>query len=235
MTDLVSYTYEDGVAVIQMDDGKANVLSPDMLGQLEAAFDKAQTDEAVVILTGRAVEDGGIFSGGYDLKIMMSGPEAAVNLTCQGSRFALRILKHPFPVIAAAGGHAIAMGAFTLLACDYRIGGDTGTKTGLNETQIGMTMHHFGIELAREFIPKNYLNRSMINGEIFGPEHAKQAGYYDVLAPKETVMDTAKASAKMMTMLNMRAFKGTKLKSRKDLIAKLEWAIDTDSKMSVLE
>ncbi len=231
-TDFVSYTYEDGIAVIQMDDGKANVLSPDMLNQLEAAFDKAETDKAVVVLTGR---EGGVFSGGFDLSVMMSGPEAAVALTRQGSSFALRILKHPFPVIAATGGHAIAMGAFTLLACDYRIGADTGTKTGLNESQIGMTMHHFGIELAREFIPKNYLNRSMINGEIFAPEDAKQAGYYDVLAPKDSIMETAKASAKMMTMLNMRAFKGTKLKSRESLIEKLEWAIDEDSKMSVLE
>jgi len=232
MTKLATYTFEDGVALIQMDDGKANVLSPNMFEQLNAAFDKAETDEAVVVLTGR---DGGVFSGGFDLSIMMSGPEAAVALTGQGSRFALRILKHPFPVIAATGGHAIAMGAFTLLACDYRIGGDAGTKTGLNETQIGMTMHHFGIELAREFIPKNYLNRSMINGEIFSPEDAKQAGYYDILVAKDAVIDTAKASAKMMAMLNMRAFKGTKLKSRETLIAKLEWAIDEDSKMSVLE
>lgn len=235
MTDLVTYTFEDGIAVIKMDDGKANVLSPDMFAQLNTAFDKAEADKAVVVLTGRDPSDRGIFSGGYDLKIMMSGPEAAVALTCEGSRFALRILKHPFPVIGAASGHAIAMGAFTLLACDYRIGGDTGTKTGLNETQIGMTMHHFGIELAREFIPKHYLNRSMINGEIFGPDDAKAAGYYDVLIDKDAVMASAMGAAKMMTMLNMRAFKGTKLKSREALIAKLEWAIDVDSKMSVLE
>ena len=232
MTKLVSYTLNDGIATIAMDDGKANALSPDMLTQLDAALDKAEADEAVVILTGR---EGGVFSGGFDLKVMMSGPDAAVDLTCQGSRFALRILKHPFPVIAAATGHAIAMGAFTLLACDYRIGTDTGSKTGLNETQIGMTMHHFGIEIAREFVPKHYLNRSMICAEIFGPQDAQQAGYYDRLAPKDEVLATAMTMAKMMQMLNMRAFKGTKTKSRKDLFAKLEWAIDADSKMSVLE
>ena len=232
MTDLVTYTLEDGIATIQMDDGKANVLSPDMLDQLNAAFDKAEADEAVVVFTGR---DGGIFSGGYDLKVMMSGPKAAVALTCQGSRLALRLIQFPFPVIAASAGHAIAMGAFTLLACDYRVGCNTGTKTGLNETQIGMTMHHFGIEFAREFVPKNYLNRSMINGEIFGPEDAKQAGYYDVLVDKDAVMATAMGAAKMMKMLNMRAFKGTKRKSRAALIDKLEWAISEDEKMSVLE
>lgn len=232
MTNLVTYTLEDGIATIAMDDGKANVLSPQMFNQLNAAFDTAQEDKAVVILTGR---EGGVFSGGFDLKIMMSGPDNAIALTCQGSAFALRILQFPYPVIAATTGHAIAMGAFTLLACDYRIGADENTKTGLNETQIGMTMHDFGIEMAREFIPKHYLNRSLINGEIFTPGDAKDAGYYDTLVPKDAVMSTAVMTAKMMKLLNMRAFNGTKNKSRKALFETLEWALDKDSKMSVLE
>ncbi len=235
MSDLVTYIFEDGIATIRMDDGKANVLSPDMFMQLNAAFDKAEAAGAVVIFTGRPPDTGGIFSGGFDLKIMMSGPGAAVALTCEGSRFALRLLQFPFPVIAATGGHAIAMGAFILLACDYRIGRDAGTKTGLNETQIGMTMHHFGIEMAREFIPKHYLNRSLINGEIFAPKDAKQAGYYDVLVDKDAVDTTAMGAAKMMSMLNMRAFKGTKCKSRTGLIEKLQWALGEDEKMSVVE
>jgi len=166
---------------------------------------------------------------------MMSGPEQAVALTCEGSRFALRLLQFPFPVIAATGGHAIAMGAFILLACDYRIGANVGTKTGLNETQIGMTMHHFGIEMAREFVSKHYLNRSLINGEIFGPKDAKMSGYYDALVDKDAVMETAMMSAKMMSMLNMRAFKGTKQKSRIALFEKLNWALGEDEKMSVVE
>jgi len=232
MTNLVTYTLADGIATIRMDDGKANVLSPGMFTQLNAAFDKAEADKAVVIFTGR---EEGAFSGGFDLKIMMSGPEAAVALTCQGSRFAMRLLQFPFPVIAATGGHAIAMGAFILLACDYRIGSNAGTKTGLNETQIGMTMHHFGIEMAREFIPKHYLNRSLINGEIFAPEDAKLAGYYDALVDKDAVMETAMMSAKMMSMLSMRAFKGTKQKSRAGLVETLEWALGEDEKMSVVE
>ena len=228
----VTYTLDDGIAIIAMDDGKANVLSPTMLDDLSAAFDKAEADKAVVILTGRP---DGIFSGGFDLKVMMSGPENAIKLTGQGSRFAVRLLTFPYPVIAANTGHAIAMGAFTLLACDYRVGADEATKTGLNETQIGMTMHDFGIELGREFIPNNYLNRSLINGEIFGPDDAKLAGYYDNLVPKDEVLATAMGVAKMMKLLNMRAFNGTKNKSRKDLLERLEWALDKDSKMSVME
>ncbi len=229
MADLVDYKCEDGIAIIRMDDGKANVLGFDMFEQLNKAFDQAQSDTAVVIFTGR---EGGIFSGGFDLKIMMSGAENAIKLTCTGSRFALKILQFPYPVIIANTGHAIAMGAFLHLAADYRIGADEGTKTGLNETQIGMTMHSFGIEMAREFIPKNWLNRSLINGEIFIPKDALACGYYDEIITKDKVMERAKEKARELRLLNMRAFKGTKLKSRQVLFETLETALKADEKMT---
>ncbi|HFB54498.1 MAG TPA: crotonase/enoyl-CoA hydratase family protein [Hellea balneolensis] len=229
MSDLVSYTLEDGVATIAMDDGKANVFSPAMLDALNTAFDKAEADKAVVIFTG----NDRIFSGGFDLKIMMSGPEHAVALTCQGSRLARRILTFPTPVIGAADGHAIAMGAFFMLACDYRIGLKEGAKTGLNETQIGMIMHDFGIELAREFIAKTYLNRSLICGEIFKGEDAVKAGFIDTLVDKGHVLATAQATAKMMKLLSMNAFAGSKIKSRKDFLATLDAALAKDEKMKL--
>lgn len=227
MTTLVSYSLEDGIATIAMDDGKANVLSPTMIGELNVALDKAEADKAVVILTGRP----GMFSGGFDLKIMMQGPLQALNLTNEGSRLAVRLLSFPTPVIAAPSGHAIAMGAFLLLSCDYRIGVE-GTKTGLNETQIGMTMHNFGIALAQERISKRHITRSLINAEIFAPEEAVHAGFLDMVVPPEDLKETALFAAKQMKQLSMNAFKGTKLKSRKVFLDALADAIALDEKMA---
>ena len=231
MGDILSYKNEDGIAVIKMDDGKANALSPTMIGLINDALDKAESEGAVVVLTGRD----GLFSGGYDLKVMMSGPKAAIDLVDQGGALTSRLLSFPTPVIAAASGHAIAKGAFILLACDYRIGLTEGTKTGLNETQIGMTMHHYGIGLAKERIAPTWLNRSLVNGEIFGPQDAVKAGFLDVLVPADKLMDTAMKTAKAMQELNMRAFAGTKLKSRKAFLEHLKWARAEDRKMSVLQ
>ena len=151
MSNNVTYNYQDGVATISMDDGKANALSHDMWDQLGVAFDKAEEAKAIVVLKGRD----GLFSGGFDLKELAKGPEQAVFLTSRGSKMARRIMSFPTPVIGVSTGHCIAMGAFLMLACDYRIGAAGGFKTGLNETMIGMTMHHFGIELARYRIPLN--------------------------------------------------------------------------------
>ena len=100
MSDLVSYTLENGVATIKMDDGKANVLSTQMVADLNAAFDRAEKDEAIVVLTGRE----GMFSGGFNLKEMQAGPQEALILTSKGSKLARRILAFPKPVIALSTG-----------------------------------------------------------------------------------------------------------------------------------
>ena len=224
MGTIVTYTYNDGVATIAMDDGKANVLSHTMWEELEAAFDQAEKSGAIVLLKGRD----GIFSGGFDLKEMAKGPEQAILLTARGSKMARRILAFPTPVIAVSTGHCIAMGAFLMLACDYRIGTDGAFKTGLNETLIGMTMHNFGIELARYRIPANYFNRCVINAEIWTPTGAITAGFYDQIVPAEQLDQASQMAAKGFSQLNMTAFNGTKNKSRKAFLQVLDQCIESD-------
>lgn len=224
MTDLVTYTLENGLATIKMDDGKANVLSTNMIAELNAAFDKAEADEAIVIFTGRE----GMFSGGFNLKEMQAGPKEAMILTSKGSKLARRILAFPKPVIALSTGHTIAMGAFLLLACDYRMIADGDYKIGLNETLIGMTMHNFGIELARYRLAKNYFNRCVINAEIFNPKGAVHAGFIDRIVPAEQMPMAGPMAGQMFSQLNMTAFRNTKLRSRKAAFAVLDQAIEDD-------
>ena len=118
----VHYELSDSIATITMDGGKANVMSEPMLGALNAALDRAERDQAVVLLTGRAR----VFSAGYDLATFKRTPPEIVRTLRMGGELALRILGFPRPVVAACNGHAIAQGAFTLIAADARI-----VRTGL--------------------------------------------------------------------------------------------------------
>lgn len=229
MGDLVSYALNDGVATITMDDGKANALGHQMFDELAVALDSAEKDGAVVLLKGRE----GRFSGGFDLKEMYKGPDEAKALTKRGSEFAVRLLSFNTPVIGISTGHCIAMGAYTMLACDYRIGADGDFKIGLNETAIGMPMHRFGIELGRYKLPKNYFNRSLINGEIFNPKDAMKAGYYDRLVPVDQLDAAAAMAGQMFAQLKMNAFSYTKNASRKELFALFEECIADDLNMGL--
>ncbi|QLL15230.1 crotonase/enoyl-CoA hydratase family protein [Pseudomonas chlororaphis] len=224
MSELISYHLEDGIATLTLSNGKVNAISPDVIAAFNAALDQAITDRAVVIITGQP----GILSGGYDLKVMTAGPKEAVSLVTSGSTLARRLLSHPFPVIVACPGHAVAKGAFLLLSTDYRIGVEGPFSIGLNEVQIGMTMHHAGIELARDRLSKSALHRSVINGEMFDPQGAVDAGFLDKVVSAEELQGAALAAARQLKKINMTAHKNTKLKVRKALLETLDNAIILD-------
>ena len=224
MSELISYHLEDGIATLTLSNGKVNAISPDVIAAFHAALDRAEQDRAIVILTGHP----GILSGGYDLKVITSSAENAINLVAAGSTLTRRMLAHPFPIIVACGGHAVAKGAFLLLAADYRIGVEGPFSIGLNEVLIGMTMHHVGIELARDRLGKSAFQRSVINGEMFNPQGALAAGFLDQLTTPDELMATAQAVAQQMKKMNMTAHKNTKLKVRKALLETLDAAIEQD-------
>jgi enoyl-CoA hydratase len=224
MSELISYHLEEGIATLTLSNGKVNAISPDVIAAFNAALDQAVTDRAVVIITGQP----GILSGGYDLKVMTSGPKEAVSLVTSGSTLARRLLSHPFPIIVACPGHAVAKGAFLLLSADYRLGVDGPFSIGLNEVQIGMTMHHAGIEIARDRLDKSAFQRSVVNGEMFNPQSAVAAGYLDAVVAAEELQGAALAAARQLKKINMTAHKNTKLKVRKALLEALDNAIIMD-------
>ena len=224
MSDLISYQLEEGIATLTLSNGKVNAISPDVIAAFNAALDRAEQDKAIVVITGQP----GILSGGYDLKVMTSGPQNAIALVAAGSTLARRMLAHPFPIIVACPGHAVAKGAFILLSADYRIGVEGAFNIGLNEVQIGMTMHHVGIELARDRLRKSAFHRSVINGEMFDPQGAVDAGFLDKVVPAEQLMNSALAAAQQLKKINMTAHRNTKLKVRKALLETLDQAIELD-------
>jgi enoyl-CoA hydratase len=230
MSDLVKYAINDGIAVLTLSNGKVNALTPELIAELNAALDQAQEAGAIVIVTGQP----GILSGGYDLKVMMKGPEQAIALVAAGSTLTRRMLAHPQPVIVACNGHAVAKGAFLLLASDYRLGVAGEFTIGLNEVQIGMTMHHVGILLARDRLSPAVFQRSVINAEMFDPQGAMAAGFLDRIVATDQLMATALEVARQMKKLNPVAHRATKLKARKALLEALDGAIEADKKASVV-
>jgi enoyl-CoA hydratase len=212
MTSLTTYDVDDGVATITMDDGKVNALSVEMLSAVSAGLDRAETEGAVVVLSGRERT----FSAGFDLR---TPPEGWREMLIAGARLAERILSFPRPVVAACDGNAIAMGAFLLLAADHRIGAEGEFKIGLNEVAIGMTLPHFGIALAEHRLTRPYFDRCAITGVTLTPGRALQAGFLDELTPAGGPKAAAIATAQALAGINMEAHLATKLRVRAEVLA----------------
>jgi len=77
----VEYSLQDRIATIRIDDGKRNAFSPQVLKAIYRALDKAESDRATVIITGREE----VFSAGFDLNVMKRGGIAARALLQDGA------------------------------------------------------------------------------------------------------------------------------------------------------
>ncbi|MEE3327459.1 MAG: crotonase/enoyl-CoA hydratase family protein [Myxococcota bacterium] len=223
--EMVQYELKEGVAVIRMDDGKANALSHAMLDALASALDKAESDEAgAVLLMGRP----GRFSAGFDLSVMRAGDMAEVQkLVTKGAVLGLRLFEFPVPVVFGVSGHALAMGAVLCMAVDVRIGIRGDYKLGLNEVAIGMTLPAFALILADERLSRRHLTRATAHAEVYSPEAAVDVGYLDWVVDEEALEETAFLHAKSMSEnLHAKAHHRTKLALRADSAERLRESLE---------
>ena len=211
MTNLVTYTRSGPISRIVMDDGKVNVMSIAMLEALHAAFDEAEREKTVVVLTGR----GKAFSAGFDLKVLASGSAQEIySMLKAGSELALRVLSFPTPVVVACNGDAYPMGAFLILAADLRLVAQGSYKIGLNEVAIGITVPQFGIEVARQRLTPAYFSRTVMTGEMFPPPEAVTAVFFDRMVPAVELDEAANQAAEALSRIDLSAHTATKLRAR---------------------
>lgn len=224
MTQILSYQLQDEIAKITMDDGKANALSETMLDELERGLDRAEKEARSVVITGRP----GRLSGGFDLSVMTSGPEALRALVRHGAELLLRIYDFPRPVLIGCTGHAMAAGALMLLAADFRIGVEGPFKIGLNEVSIGMPIPIVGVEMARERLTPRYLQRATLLAEILDPSDARKAGYLDETCLPEDLERVLTTRAQHLCQLKDPAFRITRGHLRREKLLYIRETLDAD-------
>jgi len=224
MEALVSCLVDGQVAIITMDDGKANVLSPTMQSEIHAALDRAESEQAIVVLRGRE----GFFSGGFDLAVLRSGGPEASSMLRGGFALAERLLTFPRPVIAACTGHAIAMGVFLMLSADYRIGAEGTYKITANEVAIGLTLPRSAIEILRQRLTPAALTRAAILAEVFSPANAVACGFLDEVVPADALAAASLELAGQLSRLDARAHADTKQRVRKADLEAFRAALQAD-------
>lgn len=209
-TAAVSYELDGSVAVIRIDDGKANAISHEVVDALHEALDRAEAEARSVVIAGRE----GRFSAGFHLPTMTAGTEEMRGLVGAGGELLLRIYLFPRPVVVACTGHALAAGALVLLVGDVRIGTAGDAKIGLNEVAIGMQLPIFAVELARDRLLPTAFTAATMGAEIYDPEGAAEVGFLDRVVPAEELLGAATAEAARLGELRTGAFAETKVRAR---------------------
>ena len=191
---------DDDIAVLRLEGGKANAMTPDLLDTLEHMIDAFErSPAAAAVLTGYDR----YFSGGLALPhIIDFGLVEMRNFIEHFSRTMTRVFACEKPIVAAINGHAIAGGCVLALMCDWRISvDDPAVRIGLNETQLGIGLPSIVIEALRIAVPPASIGPIAMEGTLFPAADAQALGLVHQLAPADQLLAQATAKAKAYAAL----------------------------------
>lgn len=226
---VVTFELRDKVALVQMDDGKANALGYKLMDELDAAITRAETEASAVVLAGRK----GRFSAGFDLAEMMAGADKARAVVSRGAELLLRLYAAPLPLVIACTGHALAGGALLALTGDVRVAARGAFRIGLNEVQIGMPVPVLAMELARDRLAPQHLTAATLFANVVDPDKAVEAGWVDEVVDEGAVIDAAIARAGKLAQLPRDAYAKTKIALREKTIKYARETLAEDMKRLV--
>lgn len=220
----VQYSLQGRIATIRIDDGKRNALSPQVLREIYRALDKAESDRATVIITGRE----GVFSAGFDLNVMKRGGGSALRMLKLGYALTARVLAYPHPVVVACNGHVMAMGVFLMLSADYVIATRGDFKVSANEVAIGLTLPRVAAAMLRHRLTPAAFQRAATLSEYFDVESALHAGFFDELVDSPDLQLRAETHAEKLCELDQPAHTATKRRIRGSLIRRIRYSVPLD-------
>jgi enoyl-CoA hydratase len=218
----------DRIAHVTIDHGKANTLSSEVVAALDAALVAAEEAGAetvgAMLITGKP----GFLSGGFDLDEIKASPESAARLVTAGGTLFTCMYGSPVPIVVACPGHAIAAGALMLLAADERIGTAGKFKIGLIETQIGMVLPRWAVELGQERLSKRHEQLATVGGRSYDPVGARDAGFLDDVVEPDALADRALEAATYWANLPRPAYAGQVKMLRAQRLGQLHAALESD-------
>ena len=207
----VNFNIDNGVALIELDDGKKNAVTLDAANLILEALEEAEAAADAIVLAGRP----GAFCAGFDLATMTSGDQGAIGkLAGAGATILLQLYGTGKPVVAACTGHAFTIGALWLLASDTRIGEEGPYKFGMNETAMGMVLPDWAIEPLKARLNPTLFLPVVAQSVTLDPATAVTAGFLDKLVPSGQALDAALAAARELAKLPASAYAGNKLVPR---------------------
>ena len=164
-----------------------NAFSPNMLGRMAEAWDRADGDDDVrcVVLTGSDT----VFCAGADLKAMTRPPDPDDEYAKRFSADAglawkalLRSHRLTKPLIAAVEGPAIAGGTEILQATDIRVAGESATF-GVAEVRRGLFPLGGSTVRLRRQIPYTVAAELLLTGRTISAEQALSYGLIGSVVP----------------------------------------------------
>lgn len=187
---------EQNIAWLLMDkaDTSTNVLSEDLLRELDAILDQLASDRPKALVIRSAKKNG--FCMGADITQFrdLDTREQAIEKLSDAHRVAQKLVDLTCPTIAVIHGAALGGGLELALCCDYRLA-VPGAKFGTPEVQLGLHPGLGATVRLPALIPPIDAMTMMLTGKNMHDSRAKDLGLVDQLVEERHVAAAVSAAA----------------------------------------
>jgi enoyl-CoA hydratase/carnithine racemase len=172
----VTIESEGKVAILRLNNGVTNAISPDLVSDLSEALATVRKEFRGMILTGNEK----FLSIGFDLpRLIQLDRNGMTDFLNRFNGFLLDLYTLPLPTCCLISGHAIAGGTILALTCDYRYAGSGKKLLGLNEIKLGLPVPYLADMILRRLVSDGAANDILYGGEFMPASAAKDLGLVD--------------------------------------------------------
>lgn len=197
MTERVTVTIDDGIAVVQLvDPATRNALDGDMQHRLADAIRATDGDPAVrvIVLTGGNSQ---FVSGANIAELRTLTPAAITDDTRRVMWDALGAARTP--IIAGIAGHVLGGGCEVALACDLVVAGDRAVL-GLPEIRLGIMPGAGGVQRWARLAGRLRAAEAALTGRTVDAWTALDLGLVNRVVPQERTVEGAVALARQIVV-----------------------------------
>ncbi len=172
----ITYSLEDAVAVIELNDPPANTYSYEMMREIDDAVLAARMDDRVhvIVITGAGER---FFCAGANIAMLKEAtPEFKYYFCLHANETMNRLEQTPKLVIAALNGHTVGGGLEVAMAADIRIARAGPGKIGLPEVGLGVLPGTGGTQRLLRLVGKSKALELMATGALMTFDEARAAG-----------------------------------------------------------
>ncbi|MBK1440581.1 enoyl-CoA hydratase/isomerase family protein [Parapedobacter sp. ISTM3] len=219
--DFIKNTVDERVSHVYLDSGKSNAINQQMLEELKETIVTAQVDPAIegLILHGKS----GFFSAGLDLIALYAYNEEEVRRFWHTFMdFVRTFVAFDKPAVAAISGHSPAGGCVLAICCDYRVMADGDYIIGLNEVPVGIIVPASIFQLYGFWLGEAAAYRYLLEGKLFKPQEALQAGLVDEVVDARSIRTAAGRQLAKYTQYERNTWRRSKRNMRQSVIDAFE-------------
>lgn len=184
---------DSGVGIIRLNRPKAlNALNDALIGELNAALDAFEADEAIgcILLTGSEKA----FAAGADIKQMADQQFSDLYARDPFSNLE-RVPRCRKPLIAAVAGYALGGGCELAMMCDFIIAADN-AKFGQPEITLGVMPAWGGSQRLTRSVGKAKAMDLCLTGRMMDAAEAERCGLVARIVAADKLIEEALAAAK---------------------------------------